>query len=138
MSYYYDQKHQKVCTARDGLVSVSKVTADTKVTNCSQPVAAYEKKFSEVRNFDAKLGETTNAINFASIYDDKVTQSSSEACNNNHCEWLYGDYINYDHLPAKSIYDENCSGNKGGKLPTVTIMAIDHKGPVWSYRGGPG
>ena len=51
---------------------------------------------------------------------------------------MYGDYINYDHLPAKSTYKENlygktCNGGSSGeKLPTVAIMAIDHKGPVWS------
>lgn len=134
MLYYYDTKKQAVCLPGGDTLSMSKVKYNTQVTNCTQPAAAYQKDFNLVRHHDAVYGSdlTNTAVNFASIYNDKVTQSSSEANANGHT-WLYGDFINYDHLPAKSTYAKNCDGRGGKSLPTVAIMAIDHKGPVWSF-----
>jgi len=132
-SYYYDQTHQKVCTPDGNVVSVSKINGDDLVADCNNP-ANVSGTFTDARHHDAKLSTAITAINFASIYNDKARQSSSDAAAAGHAEWLYGDYINYDHLPAKSIYMSSCNGNSdGGKLPTVAIAAIDHKGPVWSY-----
>jgi len=132
MHYFYDNKHAKVCTV-DGDLSISKVTVDTLVTNCSQPVASYNKLYSDLRHYDAYTATYATAINFAAIYDDKTRQSQDAATAAGHSDWMYGDYVNYDHLPAKSTYSSNCNGHGGDKLPTVAILAIDHKGPVWSY-----
>jgi len=131
-AYYYDNKHQKVCTP-DGQVGAYKVTADTIVSSCDNPTNT-SYTFSEARHRDAKVSNQMQAINFATIYNDKCRQSSSDAQAHGHPEWMYGDFINYDHLPAKSTYKSDCKGGSSGeKLPTVAIQAIDHKGPVWSY-----
>merc|ERR1712150_51756 len=37
MAYYYENQHQKVCLPGGDILSISKVRADTMVTNCSQP-----------------------------------------------------------------------------------------------------
>ena len=133
MSYYYDQTHQKVCLPGGDILSVSKVTANTMVTNCSQPTSAYQKPFAQVRHSDMLTSIPTTSTNFATVYDDKVKQGSQTAADRGHPDWSYGEYINYDHLPAKSIYSDSCNGGSSGqRLPTVAIMAIDHKGPVWS------
>ena len=132
-AYYYDNKHQKVCTPDGNVVSVSKIGGDDLVASCDNP-SNVTGTFSDARHHDAKLSTAITAINFASLYNDKARQSSSDAAAQGHPEWLYGDYINYDHLPAKSVYMSSCNGGSGGeKLPTVAIQAIDHKGPVWSY-----
>ena len=66
-------------------------------------------------------------INFATIYKNKNKQSR-----NDHGP-VFGDIVNYDHLPPKSAYTSECNRSKGKYLPTVAILAQDHKGPIWSY-----
>jgi len=130
---YYDHKHQKACTP-NGLVSISKVKSDETLAYCSDYSKTFTRTFSDARHHDAKISDEIVAINYATTYDDKARQSDSDACADGHCEWSYGDYINYDHLPAKSTYMDSCKGGSSGQnLPTVAIQAIDHKGPVWSY-----
>jgi len=133
MAYYYDNGHEKVCLVGGSTLSMSKVRADTMVTNCTQPVAALQQPFATVRHHDMKQAVPATLVNYATVYDDKTRQSTSDASANGHPDWTYGQYVNSDHLPAKSVYMSSCNGgSSGNRLPTVAIMAIDHKGPVWS------
>lgn len=132
-SYYYDQKHQKVCDTNGNLLSIGKISGDQIVADCNNP-SNITGTFSDVRHQDARQATMVTAINFASIYDDKTRQGTDDAAAQGHPEWSYGEYINYDHLPAKSTYPSWCNGgSSGGHLPTVAIQAVDHKGPVWTY-----
>lgn len=127
---------------QNGTINASKVKDDTQMYECTEmqnyTLQNYLGTFSEVMNSDRQLSiKSTKSVNFATPYDDKVRDS------NYNNTMPYGNFINYDHNPPKSVYREiqsngsECTGsynsdNRGERLPTMAILAVDHKGPVWS------
>ena len=122
---------------KNGTKNAYKMESNTQLYECTGN-QIYLGTFSEVMDEDRKLSiKSTKSVNFATPYDDKVRDS------NYNNTMPYGNYINYDHNPPKSVYREiqsngiECTGsyttdNKGERLPTMAILAVDHKGPVWS------
>lgn len=126
---FCDSKCEKICTKNGVRTITGRMAAETEVYDCKDSKVKIGK-FSEIMNDDRKLStQTTKSVNFATHYNDKIKTSGIPP---------YGDYINYDHNPPKSCYREQrgsttCNGGSGGeKLPTMAILAVDHKGPVWS------